>query len=109
MFSEEKEVTPMNDAISRSASTESLNQHSYETFSDYNTTVEILNELPSIDAVPVVYGGFVRQSEVFFPNLRVTPLFCQTCRTTFFSINKEGKKFMCCPYCGARTDGEADG
>lgn len=46
----------MSDLISRSEAIEALNQHFYETFSDYDTTVELLNELPSIDAEPVRHG-----------------------------------------------------
>lgn len=96
----------MNDLISRSEAIEALNQHYYETLSDYDTTVELLNELPSIDAVPVVHGEFEKQPEEVILNLRVTPLLCKTCLTTFITLNKEGKLCMCCSYCGARMDGE---
>lgn len=44
----------MDDLISRSAAIEALDQHSYENGSDYAKTVELLNELPAFDAVPVV-------------------------------------------------------
>ena len=44
----------MSDLISRSAAIESLDQHSYENGSDYAKTAELLNDLPAIDAVPVV-------------------------------------------------------
>lgn len=44
----------MNDAISRSAAIEALDQHSYETSCDYDKTVELLNELPALDVAPVV-------------------------------------------------------
>lgn len=49
----------MNDAISRSAAIEALNQHSYETISDYDKTVELLNEIPAIDAVPLVHEHWI--------------------------------------------------
>ena len=42
----------MDDAISRSAAIEALNQHSYETSYDYDKTVELLNELPALDVAP---------------------------------------------------------
>lgn len=44
----------MSDLISRSAAIESLDQHSYENGSDYAKTAELLNDLPAVDAVPVV-------------------------------------------------------
>lgn len=44
----------MSDLISRSAVIEALDQHSYENGSDYEKTVELLNEIPAVDAVPVV-------------------------------------------------------
>lgn len=44
----------MSDLISRSAAIEVLDQHSYETSRDYEKTVELLNEIPALDAVPVV-------------------------------------------------------
>ena len=96
----------MNDAISRSAAIEALNQHSYETSRDYDKTVELLNELPALDVAPVVHGAFERQPEEVIPNLRANPLLCKTCNTTFITLNKEGKRCMCCSYCGARMEGD---
>lgn len=65
-----------------------------------------LRKAPGIDAVPVVHGEFERQPEEVIPNMRVTPLLCKTCQTTFITINREGKRCICCSYCGARMDGE---
>ncbi len=98
----------MNDAISRSAAIEALNQHSYETFSDYNTTVELLNELPSIDAVPVV-----RCKDCKY---RFT-LDCPMRHEELTYDEDDGYDWIDHDYTsddrfcneGARTDGEADG
>ena len=87
----------MNDAISRSAAIEALNQHSYESFSDYNTTVELLNELPSIDAVSVVHGRWIYGITLNHEWRR-----CSECLVSqdIFGC------FTYCPNCGARMDGE---
>ena len=69
---------------------------------------EFIDNAPTIDAVPVVHGEFKKQQEEVILNLRVTPLLCKTCLTTFITLNKEGKRCMCCSYCGARMDGEPE-
>ena len=69
---------------------------------------DILRKQPTIDAVPVVHGDFEKHPEEVILNLRVTPFLCKTCRTTFITLNKEGKRFMFCSYCGAKMDGGED-
>ena len=59
----------------------------------------------AVDAVPVVHGEFARLPEEVIPCLHVDPVLCKTCNTTFFTFNKEGKRLMLCPYCGARYSG----
>lgn len=89
----------MNDLISRSDAIEALNQHSYETFSDYDTTVEILNEFPSIDAVPVVHGRWI-----YGITLNHEWRKCSECLVSqdIFGC------FTYCPNCGAKMDGGKD-
>ena len=76
-----------------------LNQHSYETFSDYDTTVELLNELPSIDTVPVVHGRWI-----YGITLNHEWRKCSECLVSqdIFGC------FTYCPNCGARMDGGND-
>lgn len=62
-----------------------------------------------LDVAQVVHGEFERQPEEVFPCIRANPVLCKTCNTTFITLNKEGKKHICCPYCGARMDGVYDG
>lgn len=87
------------DVISRSEAIEALNQHSYETFSDYDTTVELLNELPSIDAVPVVHGRWI-----YGITLNHEWRKCSECLVSqdIFGC------FTYCPNCGAKMDGETN-
>ena len=67
--------------------------------------ISVKEKLPEY-VVPVVHGEFEKQPEEVILNLRATPLLCKTCRTTFITLNKEGKRCMCCSYCGARMDEE---
>ena len=67
-----------------------------------------IDRIPALDVAPVVHGKFLRYPEVAFPDVRITPILCHTCKTTFATLNKNSKKAMCCPYCGARMDGEAE-
>ena len=75
---------------------------------DEHMVEDILRKQPTIDAVPVVHGDFEKYPEEVILNLRVTPFLCKTCRTTFITLNKEGKRFMFCSYCGAKMDGGKD-
>ena len=117
----------MNDAISRSAAIdiineerrfiESLRETVYDNEDRAHNTGELgcaiglarkIKELPALDVEPVVHGAFERRPEEVIPNLRANPLLCKTCNTTFITLNKEGKRCMCCSYCGAKMDGEAE-
>lgn len=75
---------------------------------DEHMVEDILRKQPTIDAVPVVHGDFEKYPEEVILNLRVTPFLCKTCRTTFITLNKEGKRFMFCSYCGTKMDGGKD-
>lgn len=68
----------------------------------------VVRDAPALDVALVVHGDFERQPEEVFPCIRANPVLCKTCNTTFITLNKEGKRHMCCPYCGARMDGEAE-
>lgn len=100
----------MDDAISRSAVHVVINSQIFDTEypSELDELEKLINELPALDVAPVVHGKFVRQTEEVIPNLRANPLLCKTCNTTFITVNKEGKRCICCSYCGARMDGEED-
>lgn len=94
------------DLISRSAAMEAINQHSYETAYDWEKTQDILNELPAVDAVPVVHG---RWDE--FENTIV----CSACGEKWsirddgdFVIIEAKEDLRFCPSCGARMDAEGD-
>ena len=92
----------MTDAISRSAAIEALDQHSYETISDYDKTVELLNELPALDVAPVVHAHWIKTfgSDGFVSTLR-----CSKCNNSENSTYIPGNF---CWFCGARMDGEAE-
>lgn len=90
----------MTDAISRSAAIEALNQHSYETISDYDKTVELLNELPVLDVVPVVHARWIA---IRMAGERVA-IQCSACKNYDNPSKVRGNY---CWNCGARMDGEA--
>lgn len=89
-----------NDAISRSAAIEALNQHSYETSRDYDKTVELLNELPALDAAPVVHARWGEAEIVGYDGIRVIYGFpCGRC-------GRHVRHIGCswCPWRGAKMD-----
>lgn len=88
------------DLISRSAVIEALNQHSYETISDYDKTVELLNEIPAIDAVSVVH-------EYWIDACRGKACICRRCGKEFdHTCNAIKDEWLFCPQCGAKMDAE---
>lgn len=73
---------------------------------DKNTDDQLIDlhhvlNAPTLDYAPVRHGEFEMQEEEYFAGLHVTPVLCKTCNTTYFTMNKEGKRAICCPYCGA--------
>lgn len=60
----------------------------------------------TLDYAPVVHGEFEFEEFEYIPGLCVAPVHCKTCGTTYFTINKDGKRTVCCPYCGALMDGK---
>lgn len=109
-----------NDAISRSAVLDVLREwrreYDAKTVDEWylgkfwatDDAIDLVESAPALDVAPVVHGEFERQPEEVFPCIRANPVLCKTCNTTFITLNKEGKRHMCCPYCGARMDGEAE-
>lgn len=100
-----------NDLISRSAVLEILTNNIVIHEDEIDLMEEVCHTIkaaPALDVAPVVHGEFERKPEEVIPNLRATPLLCKTCGTTFITINKEGKRCICCSYCGARMDGDAE-
>lgn len=97
----------MSDLISRSAAIEALDQHSYENGSDYDKTVELLNELPAVDAVPVVHARWIYSGEVDEDgNCEAN---CSRCGAGDKHRADLKDAVPYCWKCGARMDGEADG
>ena len=68
----------------------------------WNDAMNIVEELPAVDAAPVVHGRWIRYSEIFH-DPEYTLVKCSVC----------GGESCCdaiyCPDCGAKMDGEADG
>ena len=75
---------------------------------DADVVISDIKGMKTADVAPVVHGDFEKHPEEVILNLRVTPFLCKTCRTTFITLNKEGKRFMFCSYCGAKMDGGKD-
>ena len=75
---------------------------------DADVVISDIKGMKAADVAPVVHGDFEKHPEEVILNLRVTPFLCKTCRTTFITLNKEGKRFMFCSYCGAKMDGGRD-
>lgn len=70
--------------------------------------VDEIMDLGTLDYAPVKHGEFERQPEEYIVGLHVTPIYCKTCDTTYFTMNKDGRRTICCPYCGARMGWKED-
>jgi len=76
--------------------------------SAFKQAAELARSFPTLDYAPVKHGEFERQPEEYIVGLQVTPIYCKTCDTTYFTMNKDGRRTICCPYCGAKMDGKED-
>ena len=63
--------------------------------------IELLNEQPTVDAVPVVHGRWEKRTDV------VGFVRCSNCRDcNIYDDWADGKKWNYCPTCGAKMDGD---
>ena len=81
------------DLISREAAKEAVK---YIPWCDWSAVARTLDELPSVDAVPVVHGRWIRQDNTY------TRYQCSVCEAKNY-----GMKYSFCPNCGAKMDREA--
>lgn len=99
------------DADALNAKFEEIKNHPQSTFQDMlflDGAMSMVDGVPTLDYAPVVHGEFEFQEFEYIPGLCVAPVHCKTCDTTYFTINKDGKRTACCPYCGARMDGKVN-
>ena len=60
--------------------------------------LRIVNEQPTIEAIPVVHGEWVKNDIGIY--------FCSECDSEAYWDTDYGQQlFPCCPYCGIRMDG----
>lgn len=76
--------------------------HDVAYYSAMSRSLRFAKDAPTLDYAPVVHGEFERQPEEYIVGLHVTPIYCKTCDTTYFTMNKAGRRTICCPYCGAK-------
>lgn len=96
----------MTDLISRSEAIEVLGQHSYETSRDYDKTVELLNELPAIDAVPVVHARWIYSGDMDSDGN--SQGYCSRCGAGDKHRADLKNLVPYCWKCGARMDGKRE-
>ena len=97
------------ETLERIAKMPAMNHEEMHVIAACRMLCEMIDDAPAIDYAPVKHGEFEFQEFEYIPGLCVVPVHCKTCDTTYFTINKDGKRTVCCPYCGARMDGKEDG
>lgn len=74
-------------------------------FGEYFVTVEEINKMPTVDAVPVVHGEWVEKWR-FKPNgtpyHKIGDMECSVCHSDM--LGRYYSRY--CPHCGARMDGK---
>lgn len=87
--------------IDANALYDALRDNEFQTFCPLDEVDDVIAAAPTLDYAPVKHGEFEFQEFEYIPGLCVAPVHCKTCDTTYFTINKDGKRTACCPYCGA--------
>jgi len=94
----------MDDLISREVAKAAI-RSKFQNVIDRCEINEVLNELPAVDAVPVVHGRWIEKkwfTECDWCVINHRVLVCAACSV---EIN-DGEQTPYCPYCGAKMDGE---
>ena len=71
-----------------------------QSFVDHADVIDILSDMPTVDAVEVVHGRWEKRTDVFgFVR-------CSNCHDcNIYDDWADGKKWNYCPNCGAKMDG----
>lgn len=93
----------MSDLISRSALIEKLKipaEHEYHKYRKdaFAECLDYVRDLPTIEAVPVVHGEWIKEMGAFFPRY-----ICSACREKYGA-----EWYRHCPSCGAKMKGGAE-
>lgn len=67
-------------------------------FKDRQDIIELINNQPTVDAVPLVYGRWI---EYQIPHV----ICCSNCD---WATDAAEKNFQYCPMCGAKMDGDSN-
>lgn len=88
----------MSDYISREDAVDELQVKVFHNLTDeYYGTMQVLNELPAADVVPVVHGKWTK---LFYDGFN-----CNKCGSTFVIMQGRNNMYYC-PNCGAKMDRE---
>ena len=82
-------------------------EYEVEMADDWKTAHEIANVVkyaPTVDAVPVRHGKWIRQTDTRFGEMLNDILICSECNIAFPTVNMIRRSY--CPNCGARMDEE---
>lgn len=93
----------MSDVISRAAALDVL-----VTSPNFHTTLTRIEELPAVDAVPVVHGRWIGYPECLgYDDAYLDEhIVCSVCHSVWNFIDNDAERFDYCPACGARMDGK---
>ena len=82
-----------------------------QSFVDHADVVDILSDMPTVDAVEVVHGRWIDKREIpSYSNKNIPVVECSKCRCLFCDIiNVHSFMYHYCPNCGAKMDGDGNG
>ena len=86
-----------------------------QSFVDHADVVDILSDMPTVDAVEVVHGYWIDSHSVdHIGRIIEHSIDCSVCDSVFKDDSREvvrhwKERFKVCPFCGAIMDGDGNG
>ena len=93
----------MSDLISRAAAIDAVYYKP-----SYKMAIEVLKEVPAVDAAPVVHGRWIEYPLClgYVGAYSEDHIVCSNCKSVWSIIDNDTERFKHCPNCGAKMDAD---